>query len=218
MPRARFLQEPSLGERGGQKPHPGWGWGTQGLCPVGWGTPGPCLYGMGHTRAVSPWDGALTVPCPHGLTLPLPPGERAGCAGQVRGQRGRLGGRRAVPLRGQPRVLSLRRAPLAPPLLPRSPPPPLTPRFHPSHPGEAARRVGAGGPTRMKGTLGSAAHGRGGSSGQARPSQGFGEPPAVLGGRRGSLGVPLPRRSFFAVPPSGPRVSCCRVHPVYQIA
>uniref|UniRef100_A0A8B9R0D8 Fructose-bisphosphate aldolase n=1 Tax=Anas platyrhynchos TaxID=8839 RepID=A0A8B9R0D8_ANAPL len=76
-------------------------------------------------------------------------GERAGCAGQVRGQRGRLGGRRAVPLCGQPRVLSLRRAPLAPP--PFCPGAPRH-RSHPaSTPATQGKPPGGSGPAAPRG-------------------------------------------------------------------
>lgn len=201
MPRARFLQEPSLwGSKshipGGDGEHEGCAQrdGThQSHVPMGWGTPGLCLYGMGHTRAVSPWDGALSMPCPHGLTLPLPPGERAGCAGQVRGQRGRLGGRRAVPLRGQPRVLSLRWAPLAPP--PFAPEPPATAHTPlPPQPPRGSRQEGRG--RRPHADEGDAWLSRSWPGGELRPGQAkprvWGAPGRVGGQEGRPGGAPAP--------------------------
>lgn len=154
---------------------------------------------------------------PHGgwgpLTFPFPAGERAGGAGQVRGQRGRLGGRRAVPLRGQPCVLSPGRAPHRPR------PPPRPPSRHCSHPAstpatQGSRHAGRGRGARPAGRphaatsadeMGGLGYPAPAGSHPAAPLAGgsgqsiLGGSPGHVGGRRGGLGVPLPCRSF-AVP------------------
>lgn len=101
------------------------------------------------------WDGACRAPCPRGLGDPeghtpqgplmfsFPTGEWAGGTGQVRGQRGRLGGRWAVPLRGQPRLLNPGRVAHRPRPLPWPPP------RHCSHPAstpatQGSRHMGRG--------------------------------------------------------------------------
>lgn len=149
------------------------------------------------------------------LTFPFPAGERAGGAGQVRGQRGRLGGRRAVPLRGQPCLLSPGRA--------RPRPPPRPPPRHCSHPAstpatQGSSHAGRGRGSRPAGwpyTTASADEVGGpgypasggshpgaplvGGSGQAVLCACGGRGPATWGAGGEAWGVPLPCRSF-AVP------------------
>lgn len=204
MPRAALLQ----GHGGCQEPCPYELGDPEGFVPRDWGTPRAIPHSGGGGGAGG---------TPHGgpLTFPFPAGERAGGAGQVRGQRGRLGGRRAVPLRGQPCLLSPGRA--------RPRPPPRPPPRHCSHPAstpatQGSSHAGRGRGSRPAGwpyTTASADEVGGpgypasggshpgaplvGGSGQAVLCACGGRGPATWGAGGEAWGVPLPCRSF-AVP------------------
>lgn len=196
----------------------------QGLCPHELGDPEGCVPSdLGRLSDTPEWP----------LTFPSPAGERAGSAGQVRGQRRRLGGRRAVPLRGQPRVLSPGRAPHRP--RPPSRPPPR----HRSHPAstpatQGSRHAGRGRGERPAGRPHAAS--ADGMRGPGQPGPGGSHPGAPLAGGSGravrgggqaawgaggeAWGCPCPAVALqsWSLPPLG-RLCCVRhVHPVYQIA